>query len=352
MIPSSNYSFHRPIPSRSTGTALSPIDKPGRALLQLLRSRDKLLLGKTTSKKSHHDDGDYEEKAGDNDISENEIIQVEDELLSLLSSVNESIRRCGLFGNDVEKATTFYNCAAERSSSLSSASSATSAPVDNNTDGTKKRKRKKGVGGGGVGSSSDGGGGLAGSLPASSYGIYLDSINSKDTSYNSSMGGGEKKYDLDEGLILTAVCKILGVHVGRRKKVGDGEDIGVGVETINNDDLTNLCGGNASSSHFYGPSISCAALSVLSSLCDHAKDGMIPSLNGNSTCASIEGDMIGSIGTQLMDALHENIVYWYSYFCCATFLHASSTTMSYTISTCSRFCCATFLQASGSTTMS
>jgi hypothetical protein len=197
---------------------------------------------------------------------------------------------------------------------LSSASSATSAPVDNNTDGTKKRKRKKGVGGGGVGSSSDGGGGLAGSLPASSYGIYLDSINSKDTSYNSSMGGGEKKYDLDEGLILTAVCKILGVHVGRRKKVGDGEDIGVGVETNNNDDLTNLCGGNASSSHFYGPSISCAALSVLSSLCDHAKDGMIPSLNGNSTFASIEGDMIGSIGTPLMDALHENIVYWYSYY--------------------------------------
>lgn len=310
MIPSSNYSFHRPIPSRSTGTALSPIDKPGRALLQLLRSRDKLLLGKSTSKKSHHGDDDDEGKAGDTEMNEDELIQVEDELISLLTSLNESIRRIGLFGNDIEKATTFYNCAADRSSSLSSASSATTT-VENNTDGTKKRKRKKG--GGGVGSSSGGGSGLSGSLPASSYGIYLDSINSKDASHNASMGCGEKKLDLDEGTILTAICKILGVHVGRRKKMEDGEDTGVGEDANNNGDQMNLRGGNASSPHYYGLSISCAALSVLSSLCDHAKDGVVPSLNGNSTCASIEGDMIGSIGTPLLDALHENIMYWYNY---------------------------------------
>ena len=88
MIPSSNYSFHRPIPSRSTGTALSPIDKPGRALLQLLRPRDKLLLGKSTSKKSHYGDDDDEGKAGDTEMNEDELIQVEDELGYVIDAEN------------------------------------------------------------------------------------------------------------------------------------------------------------------------------------------------------------------------------------------------------------------------
>jgi hypothetical protein len=331
MISSSQSSLHRPFQSNSNNTRAQN-EKPGRTILQLLRTRDKLILQirqTSTSSSSSSSTGTKRDEspnvtavdcivdeANDNanngySIHENELHQVETELLSQLSSLDSSIRRCGgLFANNVDRATAYYNCAADRSS-LNNATT-TTAVDNNNTDGsTRNRKRKKGGGGS---NNSSGGGGGAGSLSASSYGIYLDSSTSSN---NSSMGGagggggdggggGEKKRDLDEGLILTAICKILGVHVGRRKKlVVEGEEDNH-VDRANDDG--NVPSSNSYSSS-YGFSISCSALSILSSLCDHAKDGMVGSLslNGNTTGASIEGDMIGSIGTHLLDALHENI---------------------------------------------
>ena len=328
MISSSQSSLHRPFQSNSNNTRAQN-EKPGRTILQLLRTRDKLILRIRQTSTSSSSIGTKRDESpnvtavdcivdesNDNanngySIHENELHQVETELLSQLSSLDSSIRRCGgLFANNVDRATAYYNCAADRSSlnnNNNNLAATTSTAVDNNnTDGsTRNRKRKKGGGGS---NNSSGGGGGAGSLSASSYGIYLDSSTS---SYNFSMGGGgggdgggggEKKRDLDEGLILTAICKILGVHVGRRKKlVVEGEEdnhVGsVGVDRANDD-------GNIPSSYSYpscyGFSISCSALSILSSICDHA-------IHGNTACASIEGDMIGSIGTHLLDALHENI---------------------------------------------
>ena len=55
------------------------------------------------------------------------------------------------------------------------------------------------------------------------------------------------------------------------------------------------------------PLLTCAAIDVLSSLCDHARDGVVTLATNNgggdpttsspssSCCASIEGDMVGSV---------------------------------------------------------
>ena len=67
---------------------------------------------------------------------------------------------------------------------------------------------------------------------------------------------------------------------------------------------------DAADQHIVGhrsPLLTCAALDVLSSLCDHARDGVVTLATNNgggdpttsspssSCCASIEGDMVGSV---------------------------------------------------------
>ena len=108
-----------------------------------------------------------------------------------------------------------------------------------------------------------------------------------------SSGAGEKG-DFDEGLIITAVCRMLGAAVGRKKKgpKDPGDEPGV-----------------KRSGYPYG--LVCASLDVLSSICDRASDGMVPSLPGDTTCASVEADMIGSIGPPLLEALCENVLRFY-----------------------------------------
>ncbi|KAL7543410.1 hypothetical protein ACHAXR_012694, partial [Thalassiosira sp. AJA248-18] len=293
--------YHRPF--QSSSSISTPInEKIGRKLLDILRSRDKLI----TKRSSPDDDENHQNNNDDNDDDDikQELFQLEQELITQLHSLNASIRRCGLFTNNTKRAQSFYNLALERSSmdrtAVAAAETNGAEKGGGGSSNNKKRKRKKGgAGGGGAGNNSS----ATSSVSAASYGVYLDShANTQFSGVGLSAGGGAEKQDLDEGLILTAICRMLSVTVGRKKKKkdDDGDD--------NNDSLlSNTSNGG----------MMCAALNVLCSLCDHAKDGMVPSLTveGNSTvCASIEGDMIGSIGYHLLDALCDNILY--SYYSC------------------------------------
>eukprot|EP00984_Skeletonema_dohrnii_P030159 scaffold21401_cov100-Skeletonema_dohrnii-CCMP3373.AAC.1 len=260
----------------------------GRSLLDLLRSRDKLV------------------RASEEDNSA-EIDNTEQELLQRLQSLDVTIRRRGLFNNDSVRSQSFYTCASERSSSSSvtAAAAAADGNTDENEKGVKssssssnKRKRKGGAGSGNNNNNSNTAG-SSGGLSATSYGIFLDSHSSTPFSAISSSGGGDTS-NLDEGLIVTVVCRILGVTVGRRKKndaqmmqVDDDKEEQKPQALKHSDNLTKV------------------ALSIITSICDHAKDGMVPSLSIDAQCAFIEGDMIGSIGSSLLDALRDNILSLY-----------------------------------------
>ena len=95
------------------------------------------------------------------------------------------------------------------------------------------------------------------------------------------------------------------MYVGRRKKVDDDDG--------DDDLMTDQGSGGSNTSVNAGGTIAtqsmmtCAALDILSSLCDHARDGRRDGNAALTTCASIEGDMIGSIGPYLLDALADNM---------------------------------------------
>eukprot|EP00986_Skeletonema_menzelii_P003875 scaffold1256_cov150-Skeletonema_menzelii.AAC.29 len=282
-----------PPPSNANGTNQTSL---GRSLLDLLRSRDKLV--RASSDHQIVDNNDNNKSAND------EIETTETELLQRLQSLDISIRRRGLFNNDSERAQLFYKCASERSSSSTGSNDDTvvedSAKGSVKSSSSNNKRKRKGGGGGGnsnnSNNSSNSGTGSAGGLSATSYGIFLDSHSS--TPFSAVSTGGGDKTNLDEGLIVTVVCRILGVTVGRRKK-HDAQS--------QNDDMED----ETTQSLKHSDSLIQVALSIIASICDHAKDGMVPSLSIDSQCAFIEGDMIGSIGSSLLDALRDNILSLY-----------------------------------------
>ena len=276
MAMASSAAIAPPLPSKADSDAQTI----GRSLLDLLRSRDKLARSTECDNSA-------------------EIDNIETELLQRLHTLDVTIRRRGLFNNDSERAQTFYNCASERSSQSSSVESNADdngKGVKSSSSGNNKRKRK----GGGASSrsssnnnGSNSGAGSGGGLSATSYGIFLDSHS--NAPFSSVSGGGDKS-NLDEGLILTVVCRILGVTVGRRKK-NDSQ-----IQTDDNDE-------EEKTQFKHSDGLIKVALSIISSICDHAKDGIVPSMY--SQCAFIEGDMIGSIGSSLLDALRDKILSLY-----------------------------------------
>jgi hypothetical protein len=286
-------------PFKSDGT--NQTATTGRSLLDLLRSRDKLVRAASSQ----------DETNNNNNLSASEEIETtENELLQRLQSLDVSIRRRGLFRNDSERAQEFYKCASERSSSSPSSSALANDDIVEENNGNKgvkssssnKRKRKGGSGGGNNNNANgrNSNTGSTGGLSAASYGIFLDSHSSTPFSAISSGGGGDTS-NLDEGLIVTVVCRILGVTVGRRKKND--------VQTQHND--VDMEGEKTTQSLKHSDSLIQVALSIIASICDHAKDGMVPSLSIDCQCAFIEGDMIGSIGSSLLDALRDNILSLY-----------------------------------------
>ncbi len=290
-------SCHQPPFNTENGTASATLGKnEGRALLDLLRARDKKLA--KINDKDHTSTPESDEA---------EIQELEQELIQRLSTLNYSIRRRGLFNNDAFRANSFYSHALERGSEAKS-------PVDGvagsggGRGGGKKRKRNKGCGGGSTGAG--GGSGLA----ASSFGIFLESHHNPNnhTGDNGSVASsGEKK--LNEGLVVTVICRILGVTVGRRrgKKKEKSEDEG-------GQGSTGEAGTHHSSAdsfhrqqlHQSLPLIR-IALNLLSSLCDHAKDGMSTATFGDSSCAAVEAEMMASIGVNVLDALLDNMVEYF-----------------------------------------
>jgi hypothetical protein len=285
-----------PPPSKANDTNQTTT---GRYLLDLLRSRDKLIRVAAEQ---------------DNIV---EIDNTENELVQHLHSLDVTIRRRGLFNNDSERATSFYKCASERSSASSSA-----VVDDTNVDGkqemgvkssssssSNKRKRKGGGASGNNNNTNTGSG--AGGLSATSYGIFLDShSNTPFSAISGGSSGGGDTSNLDEGLILTVICRILGVTVGRRKKKqnNDSQMQGDDVDDENEEE-------KPQSSLKYSDDLMKVALSIIASICHHAKDEMMvssySSLSIDSQCAFIEGDMIGSIGSSLLDALRDNILSLY-----------------------------------------
>ena len=334
----SSYAYHRPFNGSSTTTANIKSSNErgvGRTLSDLLRSRDKLIL--SCAAKQFDDDNvvvaDYEQQ-------HEEIGQVTFQIISTLNVLNETIRNNngGLFGNNLQRAVSYYKYASERSSSSSALASSIVVHVDGSSTeimknggdnasgggGKKKRKRGKSSNNSNTATTTTGGG-----LSAIAYGIHLES-HSKDEDFDNnknnnslscysgiqststSSSGGAEKIDLDEGLIITCICKILGVFVGRKKNKSE--------LTSDNKSRTS---GSGSSRGSYSHGMKCAALNVLLSICNHAKDYSSSSSFSSSvvdddgggmsiSCASIEHDMICSIGSHLIDALCDNLLYLYN----------------------------------------
>ena len=299
----------------------------GRSLLDLLRSRDKLIRAAAANGARARDDNDGIDI--NNSQVDDEIETTENELLQRLHSLDVTIRRRGLFNNESERAVSFYNSASERSSSASSAA-ALAENVDEREQGVKssssshnnKRKRKGGAGGGGgsngVNSSGGGAGGnlnatTGGLMSAAAYGIFLDSHSNTPFSAIPSTGGGGGGVDtsnLDEGLILTVVCRILGVTVGRRKKKNDQQQQQQMQQNEEEEEVEEES--KKASRQSSSDDLIRVALSIIASICDHAKDGMVSSLSSiDSQCAFVEGDMIGSVGSSLLDALRDSILSLY-----------------------------------------
>ena len=284
----------------------------GRSLFDLLRSRDKLI--RLAAANDGDDGGSYQEQ----------IETTENELSHRLHSLDVIIRRRGLFNNDSERALSFYNSASERSSSA--------ALLDNNVDergkevknssSTNNNNRRKRKGGSAHQQSIIGGNSTAGGLSAASYGIFLDSHSNNspfsDISSSTTGGGGDRS-NLDEGLIVTVLCRILGVTIGRRKRKKVKSDCQKMKQVndhnnavVDDDDDDEEEEESKSSRQSDNDGLIRVALSIIASICDHAKDGMVLSLSSiDSRCAFVEGDMIGSIGSSLLDALRDNLLSLY-----------------------------------------
>ena len=314
-----SIALHRPL--HGTTTKGETDDGVGRKLLDLLYARDKLIVrfaprSSTTDvagldgRSSGHPP--HQHPSPDENDAECGISELENEIIARLRTLNILIRRRGLFDENESRATRFHARATERSSSSSSSTAAanamaTSSAAEGGNWNETNRKRKKSGGGGGGGSNNNNNG-STGSMSASSYGIYLDSIQiASDNSHNDN---NNQSRDLKEGLILTLLCKILGVYVGRKKKKvdnydDDDDDNDGSMADRNNSSSSNSGNTDRSINNTSSSMMTCAALDVLCSLCDHAKDGDV------ATCASIEGDMIGSIGPYLLDAIVDNMHNFY-----------------------------------------
>ena len=119
----SSSAYHRPFNGSSTTTANIKSSNErgvGRTLSDLLRSRDKLILG--CAAKQFDDDNVV---VADYDQQHEEIGQLTFQIISTLNVLNETIRNNngGLFGNNLQRAVSYYKYASERSSSSSALAS-------------------------------------------------------------------------------------------------------------------------------------------------------------------------------------------------------------------------------------
>jgi hypothetical protein len=306
-----------PPPPPPDNSGHSSTSSSGRYLRDLLRSRDKLV--RTSDNNTSADAEASDAVANTNNNIDEEIDNIEHELFQRLHSLDVTIRRRGLFNNDSERALSFYNSASERSSSATAGKNnhddADEKGVKASTsssNSSNKRKRKGGAGGGSGGSGGNSNA-TGGGLSAASYGIFLDSNHSNNTQFSTIPGGnGGDTSNLDEGLILTVVCRILGVTVGRRKKNKKNDQQQTSDDQNDNDDDDDEMGA-VKTSRQTSIDLITVALSIIVSICNHAKDGMVSSLDIDSQCAFVEGDMIGSIGSSLLDALRDSLLSYYYY---------------------------------------
>ena len=290
-----NRAYHRPFNKVKSSSS----ERIGRTLLDLIRTRDKVSSSQSTANQQL-----------DDDEQEQEITQLDIQIASILNKLSNTISSSngGLFNSDVNRAQSFYECASNRSSN---STAATNGQNENGRDtsgggGGKKRKRNKGGGSSNNTSSSSSG------LSAISYGIHLDShSNSQQQSIGSTSGESKGGDSLDEGLILTSICKLLGVTIGRKKKQQQADE--------ESQSQSNITTGIQQQSR-YTYNLIYGALNVLLSICNHAKDYESSSSSANAfttdngvtmTFASIELDMISSIGSYLVDGLCDNILYLY-----------------------------------------
>jgi len=298
---SNNRAYHRPFNKVKSSSSAERI---GRTLLDLIRTRDKVSSPQSIA--------NQQAQQLDYDDQEQEITQLDIQIASLLNNLSNAIssNNGGLFTSDINRAQSFYECASNRSSN---STANTNNQNDNGRDtsggGGKKRKRNKGGSSNNTSSSSSG-------LSAMSYGIHLDS-HSNNNSQQSTIGStsGDSKGDsLDEGLILTSICKLLGVTIGRKKKQQQQTD------EVSQSQSNITATGIQQQSHRYSYNLICGSLNVLLSICNHAKDYDNSSSSANAfttdngvtmSCASIELDMISSIGSYLVDGLCDNILYLY-----------------------------------------
>jgi len=296
---SNNRAYHRPFNKVKSSSSAERI---GRTLLDLIRTRDKVSSPQSIA--------NQQAQQLDYDNQEQEITQLDIQIALILNKLSNTISssNSGLFNSDINGAQSFYECAINRSSSTNNGQN------DNGRDtsgggGGKKRKRNKGGGSSNNNTSNSNSSGLS----AISYGIHLDShSNSQQSTIGSTSGESKGGDSLDEGLILTSICKILGVTIGRKKKQQQQAD----EESQSQSNITAT--GIQQQSHRYSYNLICGALNVLLSICNHAKDYESSSANAFTTdngvtmsCASIELDMISSIGSYLVDGLCDNILYLY-----------------------------------------
>ena len=97
--------------------------------------------------------------------------------------------------------------------------------------------------------------------------------------------------------------------VGRRKKKKNDQQQQTSDGQDDNDNPGDM--GTVKTSRQTSTDLIRIALSIIVSICNHAKDGMVSSLDIDSQCAFVEGDMIGSIGSSLLDALRDSLVSYY-----------------------------------------
>jgi len=299
------------------------IGRRRRGLLDLLRAIDGRAI---------YDDNDVDDDDDDDGRDDDEIRVLERDATRMLMHANRRARRRGLFDSDPAMPSLCHVRAWMTMSELSS-SNATNATANANAGGGggEKKRRCNGGGGGGGGTHRRGGGGYP---SASSYGIRLDSRFVVAPNDDDDVDRGRREDDEadDASALLTAICRILGARVGE----GGGERErrpahirGMGGNDDEGESTTDAGEGARrlmSSSHDdivvpvrrYMDVLVLSSLDVLRSICERARDKgttdpstSIPLGDGNDivvvTCASVEIDMLRSVGPYLLDALRDNV---------------------------------------------
>jgi len=298
MPSNNNRAYHRPFNKVKSSSS----ERIGRTLLDLIRTRDKVSSSSSQSTANQQLDDDEQEQ---------EITQLDIQITLLLNKLSNTISSSngGLFNSDINRAQSFYECASNRSSSTATGQNENGRDISGG--GGKKRKRNKGGSSNNNTSNSNSSG-----LSAISYGIHLDSHSNTNSqqSIGSTSGDSKGGDSLDEGLVLTSICKLLGVTIGRKKKQQQQTD------EVSQSQSNITATGIQQQSHRYSYNLICGSLNVLLSICNHAKDYDNSSSSANAfttdngvtmSCASIELDMISSIGSYLVDGLCDNILYLY-----------------------------------------